>query len=873
MDTIYTHIVRYVQEVVGGTKVRTELQKTAGSVDSIVQKSGTFAGATRVINTSLKDTSGGLIKVKTGFSEAGQQIGQIVTTTKKASSGMNDLERALRRAAIVAPVWMLLRGAMMGFMQGLSAGFKYMEDFSAALLKAQSVITGFSGSSAEAIGVLQQRILQLSRTTGESMTNIAKSFYLFGTIGIDFEKSWEGTVAATRFAMATQGDAAQVAKTLAMTYKLLGNTIDKTVPPMQGMDFTLAKLYKLWQVNAGEAEDYTEALKAFLPTANTMGLSLDETIALLTTLQSAALLGSRGGTLLRTSFSKLAENLPELANALNMAVMPGEKMFDVLLRVVDVIGKYQDIGDIAGAQEIFTKIFGGVRGSEPIRALVALRDVLKENIKIATVPYKEGAGILTNYNGRIKDVTESLSTQLKLWRELRTQMFQSFITGMVGGEDFQEVLTHKINPGMEQLSIIAGKIGRQFNYIAEHPFKSIFVPGALVFGGGREEAIKTAEQYTEEIQKAFAGKLALKETIKIKADLIYSLDSNVPANKKVIDQLEKIIQEKSKQSKLAPIDKEATDLAKLANDTINEGVDLYSELLSKIRLQKEELKDLVAIERMRNAGYADEDIALAKFAAEIDKLVEKHNQLLDVNGKLIPQLTQQQVLALALQGDYVGITKLFVGMAGANEKILSIQKQGNALEIEKLKIIGQQNKQYEDLYLQFAKGNAEQQDQIKKLFQLMTLGAGDLVGAFRSNAESKEIILQYWSNFSDEGKKAVTSIIQQMNQLAQVPLDMTGNKYYKTYTTRTPIVGTNEQLINQRLQTTQPGLKENQLIVPIDIKVEGGITSDDIKEILIKTESELKASPNYIDVDKLLNELRKSKTKTKEAADILRQEM
>ena len=125
-------------------------------------------------------------------------------TTAVTTQKMGDLEKAMRRAAIVAPVWLILRTALMSFLRGFSEGFKYLDDFNAAMLKAQAVTHGVTGSMGDAMNDLKGRIRNLAQETGESMTKIANAFYQFGTIGIEFEKSWQGAEAATRFAIATQ---------------------------------------------------------------------------------------------------------------------------------------------------------------------------------------------------------------------------------------------------------------------------------------------------------------------------------------------------------------------------------------------------------------------------------------------------------------------------------------------------------------------------------------------------------------------------------------------------------------------------------------------------------------------------------------------
>ena len=647
---------------------------------------------------SAKNAGATQAEIEKVFKSMDKGSKEVSTATKK----MGDFEKALRRVIIVAPVWMIARTAMMSFFRGFSEGFKYMEDFNAAMLKAEAVTHGVTGSMSEAMNDLAGRIRNLAQETGESMTKIANAFYQFGTIGLDFETSWKGAEAATRFALATQEDSAKIAKTLAMTYRILGDTIDKTIPSDQAMEVELAKMYKLWQLNAGESGDLTASLAAFLPTANTMNLTMDETIALLSTLKSAALLGSRGGTLLRTSFSKLIDNMDELASSMGIYVNPQlDSNLDILLKIVSALKQLTAAQKIpVAAQEIITKIFGGVRGGEPIKALVALYDVLIENLDISTKKYSEQTDTMKDYQKGIDLMVNSVSGQLKIFRELRTQLFEQFITGVTGANDFAGALKN-INKIMEEIVNNAQELGRRISSGTLIPF----LPHEILPIG--KKPIEKPTEYTED-------------------------------TKKFIDGLDRI-----KNS-----DREIVEIKK-------QEVNINENLLRKLDLQKKDIQEQVDIQNLINAGYNESDILIAKIANEVSKIVNQYNSLDAVQNKIIPQLDEQEVLSNVLSENWEKVLQLTNQQPFIQEKILDLAKQVNNIELEKTKVL-EDNLELSSSILEVA--NEENSTIIKHEMYLRYLIYGE--DYLKNSMEDRVKLAQALTKEADEQERKSSRLIE-----------------------------------------------------------------------------------------------------------------
>lgn len=739
--------------------------KIVSATVTTTDKLGNIVG--KQVTERFRNSSGAIKEVTTSFDNQNKITKSITRDISKAADGMGIFEKAIRRVLIVAPIWMIFRTAMMSFFRAFSEGLKYMEDFDRAMIKAQAVIHGTTGDMATTVTDLKNRIRDLSQSTGESMTNIAAAFYKFGTVGIEFESAWAGAESSVKIAMATMGDAAQMSKALALSFKLLGDTVDKNLPINKAYESQMAKLFRLWQINAFEADEFTSSLQNFLPTANTMGITMDETNALLATLGSAAIQGARGGRLLRTSFSKLLERTNELATSLGIYVNPElENSFSLFMKVLKVIKEMsgQQVLPIA-AQEVIRDIFGGVRGGEPIRGLVALYDELNQNLKITTGGFLEQKKILEDYNQRVEDVKNSVHGQLKIFRELRTQVFEQFITGTLGTDDFAKAL-QKVNILMEELSNRALKLGQLIHEIGTHP---IGLSSLLGFGAGREW-LNELQNIAPRIQAAFEGKLPLKEVIELSTEIKmkYPKDTEFQAVASRLDELAKGIAIKAGESarfqeRFAKIvlDYDEKHFKNLRDQVIEEELvfDIKNDILKRIDLQKRSMKEQLAIIKLQKEGYSESDIAIAEIGVEVSKIVDSYNQMDKIIDGTVPPLQKQTLLSAVLSENWEKVLKSLTGMPDPQEKILSLAKQVNQIELEKQKILSQQKNTLEDLVLQYEKANTLDRTRLKRLMELIQMTPEQVKIAFEGNFKDREIIIDNIDKFSKAVQDFVTTSI------------------------------------------------------------------------------------------------------------------
>ena len=373
---------------------------------------------------TLNQTAAGIQKV----SEANKELAD---TTGKAGINIGQL---VSRAALTIPVWYALRSAVMGFLFGIRDGVANILSFDAAMQKLRGNLDGTSAETAATLGTLKNQFTELSKTTGVSVNDIANSFQKFATVGFGVQESMTGAVGSVKLATAFMGDSTETANAFARALRVLVDQSHGTASSQAQMSQAMNLTAELWQKNAFEVSEMNQGLEKFAAQANVSKLSMKEVLVLLASMGTAAVGGARGGTLLRTSLADLAIHAKDVAGQIGVQLNPAlDTNYTALHKVVDALAKMneQDRLNIETTGAL-SKIFGGVRGSLPIEALIAMNKLWKENEQLT--------GDASFLNNRVQDTLESESGQAKILGNQINLLTREWIQSALGADDFTSAL-------------------------------------------------------------------------------------------------------------------------------------------------------------------------------------------------------------------------------------------------------------------------------------------------------------------------------------------------------------------------------------------------------------------------------------------------
>jgi TP901 family phage tail tape measure protein len=564
-------------------EVETVFKGTDGKLKTMTQNSVLANGKLKTLNSTVRDGA-----------------------TSAKGFGAN-LATLAKRALLTIPVWLALRSSILGVIRGLQDGAKALIDFDRALQKARRNLQGSSDEISSNFSKLRKETTALALETGESTITLTNAFQKFATVGFDFETSMKGATDATKLAVLLFGNAEETANAFARSMRVLVDNSEGAIAPSEQIAKAIAQTAKLWETNAFEIGEFTQSLEKFAGTARTTNITTQETITLLATLSTAGLRAGRGGTLLRTSIQKLIVHLDELAGTLGVKVNPKlDTTFDVLLRVTDAIGKLSKQSKLAPeATEAIAEIFGGVRGAEPVRALIALNKELKENLKIT--------GDIVEFNEDYKEVLDTLSRQTQRFSTLRVEMNKAFVEGFTGGEKFKDSLKG-INSFLERMIPTMQELGLSFQSVFNplRPFEFRFQLA--------EEAQKEISVLLDQIQKGLKGELKIADIVEVVGKIQTAVDAekfDPGLGKRVVQQLKDEIQ---KQVNAQPAPEVKTQLA------VNLGIN--PQALTEINnlILKNQL------ERLKAQGATNSQIQKAEI------LLRKQ---LDIKGNELEQLERE----------------------------------------------------------------------------------------------------------------------------------------------------------------------------------------------------------------------------------------
>ena len=439
-----------------------------------------LANTTHKTSQVMQNLDGSLVKVTKTTKVNSKGVATVSKSyqdlSKNSVSLGENIGRLAKRALITIPTWLLLRGAIMGVFRTIKNGIKTISEQDRALQKAKRNISGTTTSIETDYKTLRKEALALSLETGVSVEKIVSSFQKFATVGFDFETSMEGATSAIKTSILLFGDAEETANAFARSLRVLVDNSDSTKSAGEQISEAMALTAELWKTNAFEINEFTQSLEKFAGTAKTTNITTAETIALLSTLSTAGL-RQRGGRLLRTSINKLLGNLDQLAGTLGVKVNPElDTTFTVLIKVINELEKLQQTsGSLGPTTEIIGKIFGGVRGAEVVRALIALRSELNKNLAIT--------GDLNKFNKEFENQNEQINRLSEQYKNLNKETGKAYISVILGGENWQDTLKgivdyqKKFNEdtgvGITRVEALA----HSFNFLKD---TALFLPSLLV---------------------------------------------------------------------------------------------------------------------------------------------------------------------------------------------------------------------------------------------------------------------------------------------------------------------------------------------------------------------------------------------------------
>ena len=249
---------------------------------------------------------------------------------------------------------MTVAGAVL--IAGFAKAIKTASQFEQSMANVASV----AGASAEE----QEKLSDAARKQGEesvySASQAADAQYYLASAGMNTEQIIAALAGTMNLAAATQSD-------LAYTSEAVASTLSQ-----YSLDASEAgRVSNIFAAGISGSQATMEKLKTSMsyvgPMAASMGISLEETVGILTNLYNAGYDGSKAGTALRMAFAKLLDPSKDTADTMGELGVNINDSTGAMRPFKDIIGDLEEVGMTAGqAMKIF-----GTRAGPTMLALVS----------------------------------------------------------------------------------------------------------------------------------------------------------------------------------------------------------------------------------------------------------------------------------------------------------------------------------------------------------------------------------------------------------------------------------------------------------------------------------------------------------------------
>ena len=183
--------------------------------------------------------------------------------------------------------------------------FQVAADFEAGMAKVKAV----SGATASEFAALESEALRLGSSTKFTATEVAGLQESFARLGFTSGEINQVTESTLALAQAADADLARAAEVAGSTLRGFGLDASET----QRVTDVMASSFG---ASALDMESFAESMKFVAPVAQSAGISLEETTAMLASLSNAGIKGSQAGTALKRIISELGATGGDVSGAI-----------------------------------------------------------------------------------------------------------------------------------------------------------------------------------------------------------------------------------------------------------------------------------------------------------------------------------------------------------------------------------------------------------------------------------------------------------------------------------------------------------------------------------------------------------------------------
>jgi TP901 family phage tail tape measure protein len=737
----------------------------------------------KAVEKAARDLTG--VPVTTVFAKEGLATGkQIEDTfkkvgdqTKKATPMMEQFGLAMRRALIVAPVWMILRGAMMAVTNTIQEQMKFLIDLETAMTRIKIVGKG----TADEYTNLQNALVGLAYAYGTTGSEAADAALIFAQQG----RTVKETIELTRAAM--------------LASKILGTDIKTAVDDMtaaiEGFQLGIGdatsivdKWINVEKQFAVTSKDLADATKVAGASAHQLGITMSEFLGDVTAIvEVTRKSGSEAARALSFIYARLLTSGKETIE--QIAKVPF--YLDATGKATNVIGTQMRsvssiIEDLAGKWETLTvqeklQIATSLGSKRQMVGLYALMQNYTASLD-ARIAALTSAGAAEKAFALIQDTTAIKIKQVSAaWNVLTTaigdtsgfkaslSLFDKMIINFAALINYEKAYgalyareINKVQLGnettlnqiksIEELISVREKLSKA-PQTAENIDRLKKVQDAINAISAKEPRIRVALETDEptELKKAIEDRLKELEITKIRLNVSLEFEPKIAAAEEKIRDLQRKLQWTGGTEAV----KVRGELAKKEKEVLG----LYQDQAKSIDEQYKIQKGQDTAKQALIEGF-DEEESLST------ELTESEKERLDIEKELL-KFRHNGVNALEAQVQKeIELVRQSKTLYDAHTKNLKLEELNNKLLDVKLQKREKELNTLADLSMKYEQADMFEKSRIRRLAELQQMKPEEVSVAFTGSMFDKKIIEEYWTSFSEEAQLAVAKTTDLFRELS-----------------------------------------------------------------------------------------------------------
>ena len=617
--------------------------------------------------------------------ESGQ--GKLAKSTKRAATEVDKFNKrmlgAAKRALYTIPLWLLLRGAMMGLIRTFSDMVRANIDLEEGMARIQTVMQGTESTvRAQMVGIKRQ-ILDTSASSKLSLKDLSEAYYFLKTASLSASEATAAFTATTDAMVGTGANAKEMARAIAGVYNTMGKYILIGATAQEKFKRIADTLTYTYATQDVEMSELLAGYTKLAPYVGGLSDSFEDLVTMIGFLNTRMLRAGRTGRLTARTILQLTKNAKQLAHTFGITFDPKQPI-NFINTISQINDKLKTGGKLTARQsELLRKIFA-TRGAVAPRLLLEDFDGLTESIKNANEN-------LEGFAERMKEIRMgTISAQMARTKNILAVLTNEFISGVYGVGDFANALKD-INNNLETLKAPFRDIGNRVGFLFEQFSKSVLI----------------TEKFLDNINK-------IKQPWKLFVPSKGSL-AGIEAFTKIFEEtpylkikgFEEYVKRMAKATDSAKAEGEEREkIAKIEEDLVEQTREAQITKSNALSEEKETIRHIVAL--MKQQGASTLDIARYKLQAlktseiirEEEELhlatLKAENSVLEAQDKyrasLLDKLADQEIALLKTRGaseveaiSYTIALKKSLGIQQSELEVLNDQlKLEKAISAEKL---------------------------------------------------------------------------------------------------------------------------------------------------------------------------------------------